>query len=286
MKTYLAGEIARALAIFSVDEIIIFNESGESAQPKRTRVSDRERSSEHEVSEPNVFLARILQYVETPQYLRKLLFPFHRDLKFAGLLNPLDCPHHLRLTDDFAYREGVTIESNEEGTLVDAGIRPLCLVEKTVQPNTRVTLAVGKQKGHYIQAGVVSSKTPREKLGVYWGYNVRMADKFSKVLTDCPYKTGYDYVIGTSERGTPLSNAISKVPQYKHLLILFGGLSGLEVAMDADEDLQVGGDRAAEFFDAWVDIVDGKQGSRTIRTEEALLITLSALRNVLLNGHG
>ncbi|CAJ0767462.1 3469_t:CDS:2, partial [Entrophospora sp. SA101] len=31
----------------------------------------------------NIFLARILQYLETPQYLRKDLFPVHKDLKYA-----------------------------------------------------------------------------------------------------------------------------------------------------------------------------------------------------------
>jgi predicted SPOUT superfamily RNA methylase MTH1 len=47
-------------------------------------------------SAPDVFFARVMQYLETPQYLRKALFPIHPDLKLAGLLNPLDAPHHLR----------------------------------------------------------------------------------------------------------------------------------------------------------------------------------------------
>lgn len=61
-------------------------------------------------TDPNVFLARILQYLETPQYLRKMLFPISVDFKFVGLLNPLDCPHHMR-SDDFRlpYREAVVV---------------------------------------------------------------------------------------------------------------------------------------------------------------------------------
>ena len=35
------------------------------------------------------FLARVLQYVECPQYLRKTLFPVHTDLKFAGVCHLL-----------------------------------------------------------------------------------------------------------------------------------------------------------------------------------------------------
>ena len=52
-------------------------------------------------------LARILQYLECPQYLRKYFFPIHRDLQYAGLLNPLDAPHHLRQNDEFAFRYGL-----------------------------------------------------------------------------------------------------------------------------------------------------------------------------------
>lgn len=49
-------------------------------------------------------LARILQYLECPQYLRKYFFPIHKDLQYAGLLNPLDAPHHLRQNDEFVFR--------------------------------------------------------------------------------------------------------------------------------------------------------------------------------------
>lgn len=49
-------------------------------------------------------LARILQYLECPQYLRKEFFPKHHDLDYAGLLNPLDAPHHMRQQDDGRFR--------------------------------------------------------------------------------------------------------------------------------------------------------------------------------------
>jgi len=35
---------------------------------------------------PGVQMARILQYLECPQYLRKSFFPQHKDLEFAGQL--------------------------------------------------------------------------------------------------------------------------------------------------------------------------------------------------------
>lgn len=35
----------------------------------------------------------------------------HKDLRLAGLLPPLDCPHHLRFLDQSPYREGVVVET-------------------------------------------------------------------------------------------------------------------------------------------------------------------------------
>ncbi|KAE9618622.1 putative RNA methyltransferase, alpha/beta knot methyltransferase [Lupinus albus] len=38
--------------------------------------------------------------------LRKALFPMHNNLRFVGLLPPLDAPHHLRKHEWGSYREG------------------------------------------------------------------------------------------------------------------------------------------------------------------------------------
>jgi len=94
LRTYLAGQIARAAGIYNVDEVIIFDEN---AKPLPV---DQEFRGASRKSDPNVFLARVLQYLETPQYLRKALFPMHKDLRYAGLLNPLDAPHHVRDNQD------------------------------------------------------------------------------------------------------------------------------------------------------------------------------------------
>ena len=55
-------------------------------------------------------LARILQFLECPQYLRKHFFPLHKDLQYAGVLNPTDMPHHLRANEWCEYREGVVLD--------------------------------------------------------------------------------------------------------------------------------------------------------------------------------
>lgn len=102
LRTYLAGQIARAACIFQVDEVIVFDDYGETINDKKSKI---EEGDEIKIAKRCcVQLARILQYLECPQYLRKHFFPIHNDLKFAGILNPLDAPHHLRQHNEFIFR--------------------------------------------------------------------------------------------------------------------------------------------------------------------------------------
>jgi hypothetical protein len=57
---------------------------------------------------------------------------------------------------------------------------------------------------------------------------------------------------------------------YRHLLIAFGGpVGGLQEAIEADQDLKVGGEDAAELFDLFID-PNAKGGTRTVRLEVCL----------------
>lgn len=71
------------------------------------------------------FTARLLQFCECPQYLRRQFFPMHPDLQFAGLLAPVDAPHHVRTEDRCKYREGVVLDRTAPSglSLVNCGIR-------------------------------------------------------------------------------------------------------------------------------------------------------------------
>lgn len=102
LRTYLAGQLARAACVFCVDEVIVFDDIGDKLNTKKSKLEDVDGVIVARQS--CVQLARILQYLECPQYLRKHFFPIHKDLEFAGLLNPLDAPHHLRMSNDFKFR--------------------------------------------------------------------------------------------------------------------------------------------------------------------------------------
>lgn len=152
LRTLMVGQIARAATIYHVDEIIVFDDklgkkSGSSSGWKKlqdhkklqgndgtTEENDEavvsvdkaeEEQNRRPRSSPEEFMARLLQYCECPQYLRRHFFPMHPDLQFAGLLAPVDAPHHVRAEDSSRYREGVVLpkQSKDGMSLVNCGIR-------------------------------------------------------------------------------------------------------------------------------------------------------------------
>ncbi|XP_045766094.1 putative methyltransferase C9orf114 [Maniola jurtina] len=281
LRTYLAGQIARAACVFCVDEVIVYDDIGDKINTKKSKLEEADGVTVARRS--CVQLARILQYLECPQYLRKHFFPLHKDLEFAGLLNPLDAPHHLRQSNDFKFREGITMNKKVKpgrGSQVNVGLLQDVSTDKLLNPGIRVTVKMmptseGSKK---LKGKIVSLSTPRAETGVYWGYTVRIVNSLSQLFTKCPYKDGYDVTIGTSDRGTPIDDLPDKGVNYNHALIVFGGLHGIEAALESDEQLQV--DDSSLLFNHYVNVLP-RQGSRTIRTEEAILIAMSSLRTKL-----
>ncbi|XP_060657989.1 putative methyltransferase C9orf114 [Drosophila nasuta] len=289
LRAYVAGQIARAACIFRVNEVIVFDDVGV-ATARETKRSyeqdDAQGNASATVRSSSLQLARILQYLECPQYLRKYFFPLHKDLKYSGLLNPLDTPHHLRQQSKFRYREGVVCDKQAKDghSYANVGLLNDVLIDKALEAGVRVTVKMDppsettrKQRGT-----LVSPDEPRRETGVYWGYQVRIAHSLSEIFTKSPYDGGYDVTVGTSDRGTSVHEVPSKSYEFNHMLIVFGGLQGLEEALANDEKLTV--DDPEMLFDHYVNVLP-KQGSRTIRTEEALLIALAALQEKLQPQH-
>ncbi|EPY83304.1 kynurenine--oxoglutarate transaminase 1-like isoform 1 [Camelus ferus] len=281
LRTYLAGQIARACAIFCVDEIVVFDEEGQDA-----KTVEGEFRGVGKKGQACVQLARILQYLECPQYLRKAFFPKHQDLQFAGLLNPLDSPHHMRQDEESQFREGIVVDRPTrpgQGSFVNCGMKKEVKIDKNLEPGLRVTVRLDQKQlpeSKTYRGKVVSSQDPRTKAGLYWGYTVRLASCLTKrlwlvgdrapqsrppaVFAEAPFQDGYDLTIGTSERGSDVASA--QLPNFRW---------GLEAGVDADPNLEVA--EPSVLFDLYVNTCPS-QGSRTIRTEEAILISLAALQ--------
>lgn len=340
-KNDLAARIARAAAVFCVDEVVVFDDAPATI-PDRLQHGGKDRRSKADIlaavpanaepwDNPDQFLFHVLSYLECPGQLRQHLFPRHPNLQGAGKLPPLDMPHHMRRDEWCQYREGFTLgpastgsiekfkkkgsrtlSANGEGsTLVECGLTHPVKVPITIPPGTRVTLKFAEPNAptswpnlsedeiSNLDVEVITPTEPREIGGYYWGYTTRKESSLSAVYTGCPFvdedkgDEGYDVSIGTSERGVPLSSIIPDLSKTKsklqagqlppiprHILLVFGGVTGLEPAVASDPVLSSKGltkETAKEAFDAWVNLVPG-QGSRTIRTEEAVWIGLMGLR--------
>ncbi|XP_014282266.1 putative methyltransferase C9orf114 homolog [Halyomorpha halys] len=266
-RSYLAGQIARAACIYNITEIIIFDDTVWKKEEDHFK-SNAWKSCQQMVN--------ILKYLECPQYLRKRLFPMCDDLKYVGLLNPLDAPHHLRTLDESPYREGVITETTTKSgnkSYCDIGLERQVRTNTFLPKSTRVTLKL-KKIGEKLRGEVVDSTVPTKEAGLYWGYKVRLAERLSDVFIDSPYGGEYDLTIGTSDKGDPVSTFT--VPEFEHALIVLGGVKGLEYALTNDHYTYTQVDEVSLMFDAYLNTCPS-QGARTIRTEEALLISLAVI---------
>ncbi len=159
-----------------------------------------------------------------------------------------------------------------------------------LKPGIRVTVqfdednAKPSKKNH---AGKATAPcAPRVEAGLYWGYETRLAGSLGDVFSGCPFPEGYDLTIGTSERGTiSVNDECFVLRPFLRLLVVFGGVHGIEASVECDESLQLSGERAREMFDMWVNICPG-QGSRTIRTEEATFIAMARLSPYVVQSGG
>ena len=259
-KTFRIGLISRASAIFRVNEIIVFRDL-----QKKNQNMDME------------LIASILSYMETPQYLRKCLFPFKPILKYVGILPPLRTPHHplskfiknLNLNE---YREGVIIKSDEKASYVDIGVeRPVLLQKPNLPIGKRITVKV-IGLDNIPEITIVENK----EINIYWGYRVSFSNS---TLGQIIKEGNFDLVIMTSRYGKPLTEVIVDIKkrwkQAVRVIIAFGSPSeGLREIL-AHEGLEI-----KKIADLTINVILG-QGTETVRTEEAIYATLSAINLII-----
>ncbi len=232
IKTYKVGLIARACAIFRVTEVFIYRD------PKLDE-SD--------------FIKDVLEYLETPQYLRKYLIPIKPTLRYAGVLPPLRIPSHkpkhLKVGE---VREGVVRRVGPGGRCwVDIGVDSLALLEtgRRVRKGERVTVRVISKRPLRVE-----ESKPNE----YWGYRVRKCE-----LEDLLKR---DNVVVTSRRCDVVSLDELRQTLKSPLTLIFG--SPEEGVFEIAKRLGFRLDKRC-----WNTVP--MQGVETVRLEEAIFATLA-----------
>ncbi len=221
-------------------------------------------------------IATILSYMETPQYLRKRLFKIRPELRYAGILPPLRTAHHplSKRIRDLAigeYREGVVVSSDADGSFVDIGVERPILTPNTPLPlNNRVTVKI-TELGKHPKVALASQRD----IKTYWGYRTTVVkDPFGQFIK----KRHFDLVLATSRRGTPIlelgDQLVRRWERSRRTLIAFGAPTQGLYEIVAHERLEL--DDVADFIINTIPC----QGTETVRTEEALYVSLACLNLV------
>jgi len=229
IRTYKVGQVARAAAIFGVEHIWIYGAGGRDGR----------------------FIKTILEYAETPQYLRKRLFPLIPELRYVGVIPPLRTPHHKlkrkprvgEIREGFAFRKGRRIYA-------DIGLDDLAMVEGVIEG--RATFEIISTR----PLKVIPTK-PEE----YWGYRVHLTGSpLAKTLK----KARLDLAVATSRKGQDIREV--RLPSLKREVgLVFGSPRRGVMELLGGEDYN---------FDLILNTVPN-QRTATVRTEEAILATLA-----------
>lgn len=252
-KSYKISQISRSCSIFCVNKIIIFHD----------------RSAKAEKIDKKI-LKTILEYLDTPPYLRKKIYPKMWILKHAGILPPIKSPHHkalidIRYIEDNEIRFGHVVKQSDS-LYVDVGLQKL-IRYNGAQLGKKVLVKISR-KGNLLAEDIA-----KEDIVGYWGYDVQFADSLSALLENTKCE-----VLMTSVEGSPFTRHVaelmSRVRMSKNLLIVFGGPRfGLRKILERENQTNT---QKYHFFNMFPN-----QGTQTVRLEEAILGTLSIVNNYL-----
>ena len=237
--------------MFRVDEVVIYNDS----PTKTSQVEGR-------------LFEKLLRYQETPQYLRRALFPPDSDLQFVGVLPPLRLPSHPNPEKPLVgiVREGLVIDSGET-SLVNAGFTVPVKVRSKLRKPERVTVRVT-----VIQPELEGEVVDPNRLPIYWGFKV---NRPGFTLGQLVGSKQMGLTISTSREGREIREEIrglnASLRSAPKAIMLFGSPD-----QGVEEILRMEGMDVGKVCDYNLNTIP-HQGVETVRTEEALIASLSAL---------
>lgn len=255
-RTMTFGTVARACSIFGVSDIWLYREEPESPRRNNSRQ-----------------LTKVLRYLDTPQYLRKDMFPRDPDLRYVGLLPPLRTPHHrlwIPLSEVKAgtCRVGLTGEPRDGGTVIDVGLDSPVTVKERLKKGIRVTVEITDVQRSDLFGRIIEDS----RLSEYWGYEVHPPTSGLEQLLQ-----GFrgSLRILTSKHGDEAPSVwdelLMAVKASDSIIVAFGGpRRGVHeiIGMKRGESQRIG-----EFI---LNTVPG-QKTETVRIEEAVSLSLGLL---------
>ncbi len=258
-KSVKASRLARIFAIFGVDTIYIYKDlSADYSKDRR-------------------LLRLVLEYMDTPQYLRKRIYSKVKELRYAGLFPPLKAPHHklyvmVKDINIGEVRQGVVVSKGDR-YYVDVGLdtlAPLHISDDT-SIGKRVTV-------------VFTSKYPnltcrlarKDEVKEYWGYNVIIDGSLASLLKMIRDKNKM-LIIVTSKYGKHVNlneDEILNLRGYDSVILVFGSPYRDVHEIIKDED------KSIKEFTSYVYNFFPYQRVESIRLDEAILGCLSIMNYI------
>ncbi len=246
LKTLKAGYIARAAALYRVDRILVYRDKNTTPKDYRT-------------------LRIILEYLSVPPYLRKKVFPLLPELRHIGIVPPVQPPSHIipKYLRKGLILEGLVEKCEKGQCIVYLGELGYGKIRKYVKPGKLLTVEI-------IEAGeeiLLKQTRPAH----YWRYYVETYTSLHQIIS----KYGAtSIIIGTSRLGecdkAEIKRRVSLLGKTKKRAILvFGGPKG-----------HVWDETGKEVFHIIINTLSW-QGSKTVRTEEAIMSSLNYLLDIL-----
>ena len=256
-KTFKIFQLSRSLSIFRVGKIFIFHDK--IINPKKDETN---------------FIVTLLEYLDTPQYLRRKIYAKLDFLKHVGKLHPIRSPHHkdkipLDDVESGETRVGI-LEKRDKLFFVDVGLESLIKYHGSIkQQGKKINVKLLKRNNTLTAVDV----RPEEIAEIYWGYNVFYSNYVGEVLK----KYQKSKIILTS-RYSEYFKLDSSFPYDSgksgdnSVLIVFGspkyGLNEIFIK----EKMNISNYNSFNFFPY--------QGTQTVRLEEAIFGVLSILNIV------
>ncbi|MEM2841845.1 MAG: putative RNA uridine N3 methyltransferase, partial [Thermoproteota archaeon] len=253
------AQIARVATIFRVDKILIYLD-------ELSKSSFRCQS----------LMSKHLKYLALPQYLRRRVFPRDSSLKYVGVMPPLRAPSHsvprkMSECKPGDLRFGFLVKHGSS-LMLEAGLeKPLVVQGERARPNEVALVRIlDPERG-------TCEVVKKEDVRLYLNYEVMTPHKR---LGELLLKKAASYLrIGTSRLGVSVfdieRDLMAKVKVSRRVLVAFGSpKEGLHQILSRE------GYRCEDFFDFLINTAP-LQGAVTIRTEEAVAISLATLNKML-----
>lgn len=256
-KSIKIAQFSRACSIFRVKRIYIYHDP----------------LSHFEQDDP-ILLRTVLRYLDTPQYLRKVLYPKMSHLEFAGILHPIKAPHHKPAQDIKTVKVGdvrTGVIAKVKGRLfVEAGLGSLITFDGEGFEGKKVNI---KFTSPY--PNLRAMEATDLDIFEYWGYEVKEVPSVVKLLSSIDNTA----VIVTSRKGTHYKNAelklIERIKSVQNVLVVFGAPKHGVHEILAKEKSNTRPQFIINMFP--------NQATETVRLEEAMLGTLAILNSSILS---